>query len=605
MNLKIFAYLFCFIFCFLGLGLGYAANNQQSELIDSIIGESVADMSLDQKVSLILLPCNLAAGPIATTNKQGEERDQDNIFWDSHQVLNGVSGFYTHGLSVPFPDAETIKQIKEKSVFELLYKDLLYHASTNGYIGVLAPNKYFFERERGLNSFEPEPKYEHALWLFKDDGLHAEPIPVDNMPAVVQKYRVGFSAQGGALSKNALVPVWRNPVDSGRADSFEVLIAKGVIFLTDNYERDHARLVRAFKNRILVKENLDEGCRKILRVLQKKVKFPFPAEPLSPVISEYLRSISFEQSIRVFQRENKPILPTNLSETHVKTVSDIDNDKTAAFERMVKNHISLNDTNKTKIDYLFWLHDGLTLTDSVIDQRIAELKDNYQSAKIILVIGSNGNFFRRNTIPSSIETVVVGASNSSLVWEYLGQAVFSGIRVSKAGKHENWSAGLKGLSVEKEQTRLKFGVPEEAGMLRDSLVKIDELMAEAIKMKAIPGAQVLIARDGVVVWNRTYGHHTYNKNRPVGVDDMYDVASVTKVAATIPSLMKLFESDQWALNDSLAQFFPQTNATDKAGITLKELLLHESGLPSFIPFYLNAIDKKSFSGRLLSRRYSR
>ncbi len=85
--------------------------------------------------------------------------------------------------------------------------------------------------------------------------------------------------------------------------------------------------------------------------------------------------------------------------------------------------------------------------------------------------------------------------------------------------------------------RLGYGEPLDAGLDPDTLLKMETLIAEAIRNKAMPGCQLLVARHGQVVWNRAYGYHTYQNRRPVLSNDLYDLASITKITATIPALM--------------------------------------------------------------------
>lgn len=138
-----------------------------------------------------------------------------------------------------------------------------------------------------------------------------------------------------------------------------------------------------------------------------------------------------------------------------------------------------------------------------------------------------------------------------------------------------------GEGMEMEHTTLRFGQPEEVGLNHNALFKIDDIINEAIRDSVFPGAVVGIVKDGVLAYNRGYGYQDYSKTEAVKETDVYDVASITKVMATTASVMKLIEEDKLNLNDRVSKFFPEFDTRDKRKITIRDILLHQSGLPPF------------------------
>ncbi|MBK8502729.1 MAG: beta-lactamase family protein [Saprospiraceae bacterium] len=122
-------------------------------------------------------------------------------------------------------------------------------------------------------------------------------------------------------------------------------------------------------------------------------------------------------------------------------------------------------------------------------------------------------------------------------------------------------------------------------MRSDSLREVDRLVYELINKKAAPGAQLLVAKDGQVVYQREYGFHTYDKSRPVQKDNVYDLASVTKITASTMAVMKLYDSGKLSLNGPIKRYLPELEGTNKANMTLEEIMTHQSGLIPWIPFY--------------------
>jgi beta-N-acetylhexosaminidase len=137
--------------------------------------------------------------------------------------------------------------------------------------------------------------------------------------------------------------------------------------------------------------------------------------------------------------------------------------------------------------------------------------------------------------------------------------------------------------------RLRYGLPEEVGFDSKKLSRIDALVNEAIKEQATPGAQVLVARRGVVVYHKAFGHHTYEKKKPVDLFDLYDIASITKISASVLALMYMTDRGAFDLDASLADYLPELKGTDKANLNIRDVLSHQAGLPAWIPFFLKTM----------------
>jgi len=114
-------------------------------------------------------------------------------------------------------------------------------------------------------------------------------------------------------------------------------------------------------------------------------------------------------------------------------------------------------------------------------------------------------------------------------------------------------------------------------------------MAEAIRRRAVPGAQILIAKRGRIVFEKAYGYHTYAKEQPVLMTDLYDLASLTKAIGTTLAVMQLYDAKQLSLSDRLGRFLGQYNRSPIRRISLQQLLAHQSGLPALLPvrFFTN------------------
>ena len=138
---------------------------------------------------------------------------------------------------------------------------------------------------------------------------------------------------------------------------------------------------------------------------------------------------------------------------------------------------------------------------------------------------------------------------------------------------------------------LGFCSPEEVGMNSTSLNTIDKLVEEAIQNGTMPGAQILIARRGKVIFQRNYGYQTYNKEKRVSDYDLYDIASITKVASSTLAIMSLYDKDDLDIDKTLGYYIPQAKQSNKSDIVIREMLAHQARLQAWIPFYMKTLNK--------------
>jgi len=153
--------------------------------------------------------------------------------------------------------------------------------------------------------------------------------------------------------------------------------------------------------------------------------------------------------------------------------------------------------------------------------------------------------------------------------------------------------------------RFKYGNIADLQINTDQLFKIDILVKDAIEMGAFPGCQVFMAKNGTVVYNKSFGHQTYDSTDHVDNETIYDIASITKVTATVPSMMFLADRGKIFLEDSLGSYMEEFANSNKSGLKLSDLLTHQSGLKSYLPFWRHAEfdpEGDDFRFKLPSRR---
>lgn len=155
----------------------------------------------------------------------------------------------------------------------------------------------------------------------------------------------------------------------------------------------------------------------------------------------------------------------------------------------------------------------------------------------------------------------------------MAMSIFGGVPITQ-GVHK------------REQTRIQYSHAELSHLdIASMATKIDDIAQEAIRGEAAPGLVVMALKNGRVIFEKAYGHHTYTGERNTKLDDIFDLASISKIAATTPVAMHLYEKGIINLDSTMGYYLWQAKSTNKANTTLRSVLLHEGGFTPYIPFY--------------------
>lgn len=170
--------------------------------------------------------------------------------------------------------------------------------------------------------------------------------------------------------------------------------------------------------------------------------------------------------------------------------------------------------------------------------------------------------------------------------ENAAMSVFGGLACTNHLEQSFSVRYTRGSGFTTDRSRLTYAGPAAAGLDTQALeAAIGAIAEEAIRERATPGAVVMVVKNGEVIFQNAYGHHTYEKERPTRVDDIFDMASITKIAATTLVAMRLSEQGVIHLDSTMGHYLLQAQATNKADVTLREVMLHEAGFIPYIPFY--------------------
>ncbi len=223
-----------------------------------------------------------------------------------------------------------------------------------------------------------------------------------------------------------------------------------------------------------------------------------------------------------------------------------------------------------------------------------------QLPSITILLG-NGYAARNFIFPSKGSAQVFAWQNNTLATEAALRVVFG--EKSATGKlpatfSERFKLG-EGYRIEARPV-LGFSEPQEVGVDPDKLLKIDEIAQEGIQKGCYPGCQILLARNGKVFYYKAFGNHDVVGSRPVSKTDLYDLASVTKIAATTLAVMKLFEDGIWDNDTKMKEVIPHLSNHKLRNIHLEDVLRHQAGLYPWVPFYKKILQKGEPSPRYFS-----
>ena len=192
---------------------------------------------------------------------------------------------------------------------------------------------------------------------------------------------------------------------------------------------------------------------------------------------------------------------------------------------------------------------------------------------------------------TNFESIVMAYQNSPIAQRTAAQLIFGGLPAKGKLPVSIDSIFKVGHGITtKAIGRLSYGSPESVGMDSARLQKIDSVAAYAVNEQMTPGIQLLVARKGKVVYEKYFGYHTYNKTIKVKFEDLYDVASLTKILATLPLLIELVDKGVIKLKSTLGELLPAYKKSNKENTTVQEMLSHFAQIKPWIPFYASTLD---------------
>ena len=382
-------------------------------------------------------------------------------------------------------------------------------------------------------------------------------------------------------------------------------------------------IVNAVKQGFLSEEEINRKC---LKVLKMKEKYVLPnCKPISlenitkEVNSPQAKAIYHrltEHSITVLQNKNHilPLKDKNKKIVHLR----VDKTRQNQLQLTMNNYLDIvTHQDKTELsentaatfakvkdaDYVIVSLHGTSQyarNNYNLQAKTIQFLDSLTKMKeVVLVLMSNPYCLEYIPFSERFSAIVLGYHPVALAEEAIGK-ILCGAMPSQGKlpiELTNYSVGtgvelkaIKALQQEETNPHLK---------------QIDEIAQNGITQKAYPGCRVLVYHKDKVIYNKAFGTFSYTDNSPVTQNTIYDIASVTKVAATTLAIMKLFDEHKIDVKDKLSDYLPYLKNTDKASITIAQAMTHTAGLQAWIPFYTKTLlSDKSLNPAIYSKVYS-
>ncbi|PLX19740.1 MAG: hypothetical protein C0597_04950, partial [Marinilabiliales bacterium] len=381
----------------------------------------------------------------------------------------------------------------------------------------------------------------------------------------------------------------------------------------------------------LTKERIDESCRKVLAakyrlglLSNKSDKIFVDTEnlknDLNKLVYEVTRRDLIENGITMI-RNNENLLPIKKLKRKKFASLSFNTEEITEFQKTLSKYAEVDHfvyNEKTKDSILLILKDYNAVFTSYhnasywpsgnykVDlSQLNSIAKLAHETNVVFCLFANPYSLRNFEHIDEIQSLMIAYSDDKAAQSLAAQALFGGIKLSgklHVGINNNYPAGM-GIEL-KKKIRLGYGIPEQVGISSKKLQKVDSIAQTAIDSMATPGCRILVARNGNIFYDKSFGYHSYMKNNPVEENDIYDIASITKIAATVPSLMKLFEDSLFSLDATLADYLPELDTTNKGELIIKDVLTHQARLNGWIPFYYSTLETLYPDQELLNNRFT-
>jgi len=425
---------------------------------------------------------------------------------------------------------------------------------------------------------------------------------------------------------------------SGSLEVMSLLSGNDILLLPQDVPVALSKILQSIKDSVLTELMIDEKCRKVL-MLKKwvgldKIKSVDTLSLINDIVNEetdLMNRYLIESSLTLLKNEKDLIPLRSIDTLDVLNLSFSSSNESNIFGNTILKYHKIdfiqcfnkddlddvinNDIEKYNL-VIVSIHEDSSSPwnkhsfDNYLNDFISQIPENIKVISVHFANPYSLNGFHSHV---NVESILMSYQNDSLFQSYSAQLIFGGIP-SKGRLPVSTNYFPINTGLETNKTRLKYTVPLELGVYEKDLIKIDSIVEDAIEMKAMPGCQVALSKEGKVFYQKSFGYNIFkdsevyklnNKKQKilrqkVSNDDIYDLASLTKIVVSTPLIMKMFEFNYINLDSTLSHYIKDLDTTNKSNIKIRNILSHNAGLKSWIPFYKKTIKNR----RLMSKYYS-
>ncbi|MCK4638129.1 MAG: serine hydrolase, partial [Bacteroidales bacterium] len=384
-----------------------------------------------------------------------------------------------------------------------------------------------------------------------------------------------------------------------------------ILLLPSDVPKAIKKIKKAVKKGIISQSDIDEKCKKILKFKYKSglnnykpVKIENLYNELNNRNARFINQKLHESAITVVKNNNELIPLINLDTLKIASVV-IGETEVNHFQKMMGNYAKIDNYSLTdgateqeinllsaqlfKYNLIIISIHGTNIFASkdfgISTQTIDFINSIRKYQKIILNIFANPYSLARFYDTDNIETLIISYQDNQVSQEISSQNIFGGIAAKgKLPVTASFDFPIN-TGFETDKIRLKYTVPEEFNIQANDIYIIDSIAISGIESKAYPGCQIIAGKDGKIFYNKTFGSFTYQNKISVKKEDLYDLASITKIAATTIAIMKLSDEGKIDIDQQASKYLPYLKGTDKEKIIIRELLAHQSKFQSWIPYF--------------------
>ncbi len=317
----------------------------------------------------------------------------------------------------------------------------------------------------------------------------------------------------------------------------------------------------------------------LLLVLSCLPTFVFAQTPQTAADSIWLYRKAVEEKITLLKNESN-ILPLRELEKVKVGIDKPTNEGFNVFSDRVKSYAPIY---KEKQNIIF-----ISLTAKEL--AVFKLEDYKDNQRLVLIFFDLPEKLAQFKNLANFEAIIIAYSNDMHSQDLAAQAIFGAIPFEGKLTDDILPNFKKGDGIVTQALkRLKYTIPEELGIKSDFLKKADSIAFVAIRQRATPSCQILVAKDGKVFYHKAFGYQTYDSITPANLENIYDLASVSKISTAIPALMKLTDEQKFDVNKTLGSYFSKAKRSNKKEMALRQILTHQAGLKAWIPFWQNTL----------------